>query len=318
MGAQRLPPLNSLWAFEVAARHLSFKRAADELNITPTAVSHRIRILEDWLGLRLFNRLTRSLELTKEGEAYATRVHTGFEELIAASDSLRHSIDAGQLVVSATMSFASNWLSARLLNFYEQHDDFAVTIEASDTLRDFASTNIDVAIRFGEGGYEGLHSQMLFTDLVTPVCTPAVAKNLSNPSDLMSMQLIAYTWPGHADDDPSWARWFESVGVDTVDRVPITTLSEEHLALQQVLAGGGVAFIGTTSCGDALLDGRLVRPFPIAIENHSHYFTCRKSMLGRHKVRVFHDWLHDQATAFEESIRSDSRLRFDVIIPTRA
>lgn len=223
----------------------------------------------------------------------------------------------GQLVVSATMSFASNWLSSRLKHFYTHYGQFAVTIEASDTLRDFASTNIDVAIRFGRGGYESLHSQMLFADLVTPVCTPAVAKSLSIPSDLLAMQLIAYTWPGHSADDPSWTQWFEAVGVDTADTVPLTAFSEEHLALQQVLAGGGVALIGVTSCEDAMLDGRLVRPFPTAIQNHSHYFTCRTHMLGRHKVSVFHDWLYEQATATDKSIRADPRLRFDVIIPIR-
>lgn len=315
MGAQRLPPLNSLRAFEVAARRLSFKLAADELNITPTAVSHRIRVLEEWLGVRLFNRLTRALELTKEGEAYAARVHVGFEELIAASDSLRHSVDSGELVVATTMSFGSNWLPTRLLAFNEANEDFTVRIEASDALTDLARSNVDVAIRFGEGGYEDLHSHLLFTDLVTAVCTPELARGLARPRDLRERPLIAYTWPGYGPSDPSWGKWLAAAGEGGGEPPVAASVTEEHIALSQVLAGGGIGLMGLTACADALLAGRLVRPFPVALEDYGHYFACRPDLLARHKVRVFHDWIVDQAIAFDETTRADPRTSFETIVP---
>lgn len=315
MPAPRLPPLNSLRAFEVAARLLSFKKAADELNVTPTAVSHRIRVLEDWLDLRLFNRLTRALELTKEGEAYAKRVHAGFEELIAASDSLRQSVDGGELSVSATMSFASHWLAPRIPQFHESQDDIVVRLEATDDLRDLTRTNIDLSIRFGEGGYDDLYSEMLFTDHATVVCLPALADRLRCANDLRQAPLIAYRWQGHGEGDPDWRAWFDAAGSQGGDVAPTSVMSDEHLAIQQVLAGGGAALVGITAVAPAILDGRLVRPFPVALEDHSHYFTCRPDMLLRPKVLGFRDWIRDQAIAFEETIAGDPRLAFQTVRP---
>ena len=187
MPDRRLPPLNALKTFEVVARHMSFRHAAEELCLTSTAVSHRIRSLEEWLGVKLFNRLTRSLELTKEGETYSPLIRDGFTLLANASDALKQSSEGGELVISTTMSFASNWLSPKLPLFYEQHEDLRLRVEGSDIVTDFTRTNIDVAIRYGEGGYEGLHSEMLFTDLVTPVCSPELAARAREPADLLDL-----------------------------------------------------------------------------------------------------------------------------------
>lgn len=310
----RLPPLGALHAFEVAARHLSFKHAADELSITPTAVSHRIRNLEDWLGLKLFNRLTRSLELTRDGDAYAVEVHRSFDLLVAASESLRRSTESGDLVVATTMSFASNWLAPRLARFRELHEDLTVRIEASDILGDLTRTDADISIRYGEGNYEGVHSERLFQDLISPACAPSMARRLDHPRDLLNLQLLDYRWADHSDRDPTWDAWFAAAGLGDIETSPSTSFSEEHMVIAQARDGAGIALAGTTATANAILEGRLVRPFPIALENHSYYITCLPSALSRQKVRVFHDWLRDEAVNFEETLATHPDLCFETIV----
>lgn len=314
MPSRRLPPLNALKAFEVVARHMSFRNAADELCVTSTAVSHRIRSLEEWLGVKLFNRLTRSLELTKEGEAYAPLIREGFTLLSSASDALKQSSEGGELVISTTMSFASNWLSPKLPFFYEQHEDLRLRVEGSDLVTDFTRTNIDVAIRYGEGGYDDVHSEMLFTDLVTPVCAPELAARAKKPADLLKLPRLDYQWAGFNERDPSWEKWFRAAGVENVapDQAPV--FSEEHMVLSQAIAGRGIALVGIVAAAQAIEEGALVRLFPIALENRSYYFVCQSHALNRHKVRVFHDWLKDEAICFDTLIRENPKLHFETVI----
>jgi len=314
MPGRRLPPLNALKAFEVVARHMSFRNAADELCVTSTAVSHRIRALEEWLGVKLFNRLTRSLELTKEGEAYVPLIRDGFALLANASDALKQSSEGGDLVISTTMSFASNWLSPKLPFFYEQHEDLRVRVEGSDLITDFTRTNIDVAIRYGEGGYDGVHSEMLFTDLVTPVCAPELAARAQKPADLLALPRLEYQWAGFGERDPSWEKWFRAAGVEnaTPDLAPV--FSEEHMVLSQAITGRGVALVGIVAAAEAIEEGALVRLFPIALENRSYYFVCQSHALNRHKVRAFHDWLKDEAICFDALVHENPKLRFETVI----
>ncbi len=323
MRESRLPVLNALRAFEVAARLLSFKQAAEELAITPAAVSHRIRGLEDWLGVKLFNRLTRSLELTKEGEAYAVLVRQGFEILIEASEELRRASDAGELAVSATMSFASNWLNSRLpgsnsLTGSETEQPFQIRIEGSDIPADLTRSNIDVAIRYGEGGYDELHSEMLFPDLIAPVCTPELAAGLTSPADLLEMPRIDYRWSGFGPRDPSWEKWFRAAGTvpPEADRVP--SFSDEHMALGQTLAGRGVGLLGIVAAAEPILEGKLVRPFPIALENRAYYFVCLPQSLQKRKIESFRRWLKQEAARFDKLISEDPRLNFETVIRAEA
>lgn len=323
MHDSRLPALNGLRAFEVAARHLSFKQAAEELFVTPAAVSHRIRALEDWLGVKLFNRLTRSLELTKEGEAYAALVQEGFAILTRASEELRQSTDAGELVVSATMSFASNWLNAKLPTLQgapalqNTSENFTVRIEGTDLPADLNRSNIDIAIRYGEGGYEDLHSEMLFPDLITPVCTPELAAEISQPGDIAKLPRIDYRWSGFGPRDPSWEKWFRAAGVAggaPADPDPMPSFSDEHMALGQTLAGRGVGLLGIVAAAEPILQGRLVRPFPIALENRAYYFVCQPHSLRRRKVEIFRDWLKAEAARFDALLAEDPRLKFETIL----
>lgn len=316
MSIERLPPLNALRTFEVATRHMSFKDAADELCITSTAVSHRIRALEEWLGVKLFNRLTRSLELTKEGEAYAPLVHQAFCLLSKASNQLKQSNDGGDLLITATMSFASNWLTPRLTSFYQSNDEFNISVDASDETVDLSRSNIDVAIRYGEGGYEDLHSQMLFTDLVTPVCTPRLAEAIDSPLDLLKVPRLDYQWSGFGDRDPSWSKWFRAAGhlVDKLPHAPV--FSEEHMVLSEAIAGRGVGLIGIVAASDAIQSGTLVCPFPIALENRSYYFVCQPSSLQLSKVKAFRDWIILEAARFDQLVQQHKGMQFDRVITT--
>jgi len=313
MSIQRLPPLNALRTFEVAARHMSFKDTADELCITSTAVSHRIRALEEWLGVKLFNRLTRSLELTKEGEAYAPQIQEAFVILSNASNTLQKSNEGGDLLISATMSFASNWLTPRLPSFYKQHEEFNVSVEASDLQINLARTNIDVAIRYGEGGYDDLHSQMLFTDLVTPVCTPELAKSLTNPADLLGVSRLDYHWTGFSERDPNWDKWFRAAGVVDADLDQAPVFSEEHMVLSEAIAGRGVGLVGIVAAADAIQRGALVRPFPVALENRSYYFVCQPHALNLQKIVALRDWIVGEARKFDEFVEHHRELQFDNI-----
>ena len=171
----RLPPLRSVQAFEAASRHLSFKAAAEELSVTPTAISHQIKTLEAHLGVRLFHRLPRTLKLTSAGEAYAPHVRQAFEKLAEASLALRSDDVEGQIAISTTMSLAGQWLGPRLPRFQKLYSDLAVRVSSSDAVADFARDGIDVAIRYGFGDYPGMHVVWVLDDYVAPVCAPGFA-----------------------------------------------------------------------------------------------------------------------------------------------
>ncbi len=194
--SNRLPPLKALQAFEAAARHLSFKMAAEELCVTPTAISHQVKALEDCLGVKLFHCLTRSLRLTGEGDAYARLVIQGFQKLSEASTVLGSDEIKGELVVSTTTSFAGQWLAHRLPDFLSEYPGLSVRILSSDTVSDFARDGIDVAIRYGFGGYKDFHAAWVLDDFATPVCTKEFGTQLQHPSDLLDQPLVNYEWSG--------------------------------------------------------------------------------------------------------------------------
>jgi len=170
----RLPPLNSLRAFDAAARHLSFTRAAEELHVTQAAVSHQIRSLEEYLGVSLFTRLSRSLELTPEGARYHPGVRMGFESLERATEELEHTDSKGRLMISTMPSFAARWLVPRMGRFHAQHPEIDLLISPSSVLVDFNREPVDVAIRYTRTPPDGYHSTKLMTDAVIPVCAPGL------------------------------------------------------------------------------------------------------------------------------------------------
>ena len=313
MSIQRLPPLNALRTFDVASRCMSFKDAADELCITSTAVSHRIRALEEWLGVKLFNRLTRSLQLTKEGEAYAPIIQEAFRMLSDGSETLKHSNEGGALIISTTMSFASNWLTQRLPSFYKRHEEFDISVQATDQVVNLASTNVDITIRYGEGGYDELYSQMLFSDIVTPVCTPEMAARFPTSSDLLNAPRVDYNWAGYSDRDPSWQKWFTAAGLPNATLGSSVAFSEEHMVLSEAIAGRGIALVGIVAAADAIQRGALVCPYSVALENRSYYFVCQPQSLNLQKVTAFRDWILNEGNKFDEFVECHPEMQFENI-----
>lgn len=297
----RTPSLKSIQAFEAACRHLSFKDAADELCVTPTAVSHQIKSLEEQLGVSLFHRLTRALKLTEDGANYAPYIIEAFRNIEAASMALKEDVLAGTLTISTTGSFAANWLSPRLRSFYEQYPDVSVRVPSSDQLADFKSSDVDVAIRYGFGDYPEHNVAWVLNDRVAPVCSPDKAKSLSTPQDLLHSKLIEYRWNGFSDEDPCWDRWLNYAGLESGGANPYVTYSEEHICLLTASDGHGVALVSLLAAARFLEKHELVAPFDTTLENKSYYLVCPETSANRARIRVFREWLLDQADEFRAS-----------------
>ena len=198
---RRLPPLNALRAFEAAARHLSFTKAADELAVTQAAISRQVKSLEDFLGTRLFNRVNRGLVLTDDGQAYWPELRDAFDGIDQATLRLRANDSSGTLTVSVLSSFAARWLVPRLGRFRELQPDIDVLVAPKDEFVDFQRENVDVGIRYGRGIYPGLRTDPLLEEEIFPVCSPALrdgAVPLANPLDLKKHTLL------HDDGEAGW------------------------------------------------------------------------------------------------------------------
>ena len=301
----RHPPLKSLQAFEAAARHLSIKLAAEELCVTPTAISHQIKALEDHFGKKLFLRLTRSLALTSEGAAYAGIIHEAFAKIDEAGTAISEAESGGELVVSTTRSFASNWLGPRLNRFRARHPEITVRMDGSDRVSDFTRSNVDIAIRFGQGDYPGQSVAWVLDDFVAPVCSPALAPDAdADPgaqiSALVAHPLIHYEWSGFSDMDPSWVKWLTVAGYDT-SPVPVSAIhSDEQICLQEAVDGHGVALISLLAAGSDIEAGRLVVPVDLPLKNKSYFAVCPPRHLEMPKVAAFREWLLEEADFFRD------------------
>jgi LysR family glycine cleavage system transcriptional activator len=294
--AERLPPLNALRSFEVAARHLSFTKAAAELHVTHSAISHQIKALEEWLGIPLFRRVNRGLLLTESGQAYLKPVRESFQKLGEATWRLKAKGRSGPLTVSVMPSFASKWLVPRLRRFRERHPDIDVRISATPDLIDFDREDVDVAVRYGRGNWSGdLRSDLLIRESMFPVCSP---KLLEGPLPLKTIQdlrrhtlLTDYDW--RVD---FWQLWLDAAGV--TDLVPQHALSFNYsnLMLQAAIDGLGVALTQNALAGDDLVAGRLVRLFEVTLPTDYAYYVVTPSLSAtRPKIVAFRDWLVDEA-----------------------
>lgn len=292
---RRLPPLNALRAFEAAARHLSFTRAAAELNVTQAAISHQMKTLEDHLGVPLFRRLNRALMLTDAGRALFPAVRDALDGLAEAAERLR--AREGTLTVSTLPSFAVKWLVPRMSHFLDRHPDIDLRISAKEYLADFARDGIDVAIRFGAGRWAGVHADFLADEALTPVCSPAMAERLHDPADLAHAVLL------HEDmlplgDFPTWREWLAAAGVDGVDAGRGPRFSHTHLMLQAAMDGRGVALGQVTMIADDLATGRLMAPFGLRLATGFAYWLCYPpASAARPKIKAFCEWVMEEMGA---------------------
>ncbi len=234
--SKRLPPLNAVKAFEAAARHLSFTRAAEELFVTQAAVSHQIKALEDFLGLKLFRRKNRSLLLTEEGQSYFLDIKDIFTQLSDATDRLLARSAVGSLTVSMSPSFAIQWLVPRLAKFSEKNPDIDVRIKAVDAEFSALSDDVDVAIYYGQGNWPGLRADKLRNEVLIPVCSPMLLngpKPLEKPADLKYHTLL------HDMSRHDWQAWFRQCGVTDVNVNQGPIFSHSSLVLQAAAHGQG-------------------------------------------------------------------------------
>jgi len=292
--ARNLPPLNALRAFEAAARHLSFTKAARELHVTQAAVSHQIKGLEEYLGVPLFHRHRKAVLLTEAGQLCLPGLRDGFDRLAAAVDSIRNLDNANVLTVTTPPSFAAKWLVPHLDQFRTAHPDFEVRIDASTNLVDFERENVDVAIRYGSGSYPGLESELLFGIEVFPVCSPRLCKGrhgLRTPADLKWHTLLHTEWRARGEE-PDWRMWLLAAGVPDVDWTRGPQFNDVTVAIQAAIEGQGVALGRGALVAADLKAGRLVRPFRLSVAGRFRYYLVYPAAaLKRPKVAAFRDWL---------------------------
>ena len=293
--AQKLPPLNALRAFEAAARHLSVSKAADELNVTPAAVSHQVKALEDFLGLALFRRLNRALMLTDAGQTILPGLRNGFDHLAQAIGKLAARRDGDALTISTSPSFAAKWLVPRLDKFRTALPHVELRFDATDRVVDLARGEADIAIRYGAGDYSGLRSELLFCDEAFPVCSPRLCRGpppLTKPEDLAGHTLLHVAWDVLNETAPSWHMWLLAGGVSGVDATRGPRFNQDSMALQAAIEGHGVALVSGALLADDLAAKRLVRPFDLSLPvPFGYYVVVSEQALTRPNTAAFFDWI---------------------------
>ncbi len=293
----RLPPTAALRAFESAARHLSYTRAAEELSITQSAVSHQIRHIEQLWELKLFLRRGRSLRLTEAGHVLAPIVRDFIKRLSAKLAELRPGDDRSvSLRVSLVQSFAFKWLVPRLGQFSQQHPSINVWISTTDELIDFSMHEVDVGIRLGHGGWSGLSEELILREYVFPVCSPRFLSRImppETPEDLLRYPLI---YRHSQDICPRWRDWFRDAGVEIKSLPKGSKFPDTSMAVQAAIDDFGVALARSAHVQDDLATGRLVKLFDVSSpSNVAYYFVCPKGRESEPNIRAFHDWVVEEA-----------------------
>ncbi len=299
--AYHLPPLNGLRAFEATARNMSFTQAAEELHVTPAALSYQVRQLEEILGIKLFKRLNRAIELTPQGQALFPGIRAGFERMDEAMRTLRRRAETNVLVVSVGPAFAAKWLAPRLYRFIQRHPDIDPRISANIQISDFENEQIDLAVRFGTGAYPNLHSERLISDYVTPLCSPELvadthAHPLKAPEDLAHHVLIHDESLSFIENVPSWQVWCEAAGLTIIDLDGGVHFSLADHGLDAAVEGAGVVLGRIALAHFDLKSGRLVAPFALKIPvAYSFYVVSPMATKDDPKVTAFREWLLEEA-----------------------
>ena len=299
----RLPPLTALRAFEAAARHMSFARAAEELHVTPAALSFQIKSLEEHLGQPLFRRLNRAVDLTEAGRSLLPGTSEGFAALNAAWRGARRLTDDVTLNVTAGPAFTAKWLAPRLFDFAQAHPEIELRFSACLRLMDFQRDEIDVAIRFGMGPDEGLFSCRVTDEWFTPMMAPEMAERLRRPENLQNATLLHQGDIGFLEAPCDWPAWFRAAGLPAPPMNGPRFSHADH-ALDAAIAGGGVVLGRISLAHRALADGHLVAPFALALTTEAHYrFLCQSGAESRPQIKTFLDWVTGETSklkTFEE------------------
>ncbi len=307
-------PLNALNAFEVAARHESFSKAAEELNVTPAAVSQQIRMLEELLGVQLFHRLNRGLALTGAGKSGLSKLQHGFKSVNEAVQQIRAEPSMESLNIWMAPSFASKWLMPRMHRFVESHPAIDLRISASVDLVDTSASSpslsedilhkhdIDLAIRFGSGNYPGCRVERLMNVTSLPMCSPSLLKDSSRPlncpEDLSEHALLHDETP--YEGRPEWSHWLDAVGAKSVDGTRGLRFNRVSLALAAAVEAQGVVLSLEQLAADDLEKGRLVIPFEHRVQlAHAYHVISLENTPDDERVRIFKEWLFAEASSMK-------------------
>lgn len=305
----RIPPLNALKAFEAAARRLNITRAAEELSVTPGAVSQQIRILEEHAGAPLFHREGRQIALTELGAELYPLLRDGFDYLKRAGDLLYRPDRRHALAVSVPPSFAAKWLAPRIARFTAAHPEIEVWMSADMRLADVGGGRVDVAVRYGRGDYPGVRSERLLGADVTPVCAPALITGenaLRRPADLARHVLI-HLRPGELEEPrPDWAAWLKARDLTAIDAHAGPRFDQTALAIEAAAHGQGVALAPYAFVAEDLASGRLVTPFADgALTTELAYHVLTKRTGASAPARAFATWLKQEVQSAAEASVDD-------------
>ena len=300
-----LPPLNSLRAFEATARHLSFSKAAQELHVTPAALSHQIRGLEEQLQLKLFHRRARAIELTEAARIIYPGIRTGFDAIREAVERLNRGKQDRMLVVSSTPGLTAKWLVPRLYKFLALHPEIETRITASVAYANFATDDIDVGIRLSSGVHPDLYVEKLSDEWLLPLCSPRLLEGeypLTSAQDLKRFTLIQVDLPGVV---PTWTDWMEMAGLDGIDSTRGLRLNVADHALDAASEGVGVVLAYKMVAARDIALKRLVVPFgpEIPLPGRAYYFVCAKGQEKRAPIKAFRDWIFSEMQETHAALR---------------
>lgn len=291
MASSKLPPLLALRAFEAVARHSSFKRAAEELAVTPTAISHQIRQLETYLGRRILDRTPRSVTLTTDGAALYDVTRAGFAAIAAVVAQMRDGLAAAQRVtLSATPAFLGHWLAPRLGVLRRDCPTIDLRLHPSDAVVDLRPGGTEVAIRYGKGPFN--HATALCNDVFAPVCSPAAGINTA--ADLSRATLLHVDGRRRPQPLPGWRRWCAKAGIGNIDTESGQHFPDSLLAVQAAIAGQGIAIVSLVLVTDALATGLLITPFPVALPGETYHFVSAAGLEGHPAITSLRSWFAQQ------------------------
>lgn len=289
----RLPSLNALKAFEAAARHESFTRAAEELCVTQGAVSHQVKALEAELAIKLFNRERQRLIITEAGRDYLAVVRDALDRVAVGTERLLQRQSAGVLTVSTSPDFAAKWLVHQLGHFAEAHGSIDLRVSATMHHVDFAREDVDMAVRHGDGNWPGLDAVQLSSEQLFAICSPKLlaGRRSGKPADILRFPLI------HLDGRADWTKWLRVAGIsdENVRHGPV--LNRASMVIDAAINGQGIALARTTLAAWDLINGRLVRPFAEALRlSKTYWIVCPKATSSMPKIVTFRDWLLAEAS----------------------
>jgi LysR family glycine cleavage system transcriptional activator len=301
---RNLPPLNALRAFEAVARLGSMKEAAEELAVTPGAISQQIALLEDRIGMRLFQRLTRSLELTEAGRTYFSPIRVAFRQIEEATRRVTAISEGRILTLSAPPAFATAWLVPRLGDFHRSHPEIDLRVVTSRVLADFEADGIDVAIRHGLGRWKGLRSDRIAAVHLIPVCSKALLRGRCRPTraeDLVVLPLL------HDAQRRDWPLWFQAHGVHPIPKEALSgpSLDDQMLLIQAAASGQGVALVTEVLARPELARRKLVKAIELAWpQEFAYWLVYPDANAAQSKIAAFRQWMLVQSARRKSSLRA--------------